>query len=190
MLRSLIFSFIFFTLITVSTCTRKQEIPVADGSTGEVPLQEFVGKTSIVMVDSGKTEWIMRTTYMVKKRNGDKTEATPVEFDYFGGKKEPQSHLTARHGETFGQTFESFFVEGNVVVTSTKGYKLKSDNLRWDKKKNQIVSDSRVHFKTLQGDMLTGIGFESDPDLENWKILKNVHGEFQNFEKRVDEGGL
>lgn len=181
---------IFFLIFFFCACGRQQNIPENSVAVGDVPLQEFTGATSLIMADSGKTEWILRTTHMTKKRIEGKAIAEPVEFDYYGGKKDPLSHLTAKRGETTGQNFESLYVEGDVKVSSNKGYRLQAQNLRWNKKTNRITTNDRVHFTTRQGDLLTGVGFVSDPDLENWKILKDVKGEFQHFEKRMDDGAL
>lgn len=177
-------------LPVIFNCTKKKTIPRKSEKTGEVPVQEFIGETSLIMADSGRTQWILNSTHMYKKRENGITIAEPVEFIYYGGKSKPQSHVTAEHGETVGSEFSSFYVEGKVYVRSEKGYRLRTDHLRWDKKQNKITSDAFVRFTTRQGDVLTGTGFVSDADLDNWEILHNVKGEFHEFEKRMDEGGI
>ena len=176
--------------ISFMSCTDKHIIPHAEKESGEPLMQEFIGNTQIIMTDSGHTEWLLTTTHMKKRQNDNKTIAIPVGFDYYDGKEKPQSHVAANYGETVGSNFEDFLVKGKVRVTSLKGYKLKAEDLHWNKRANKITSEGRVYFTTLQGDVLTGIGFASDPDLENWQILKDVTGVFQKFEKRMDKGGI
>ena len=61
--------------------------------------------------------------------------------------------------------------EGNVVVVSDSGVTLYTELLRWDHKKERILSDVFIKLVSEQ-DTLTGIGFESDSDLENWTIFE------------------
>ena len=67
---------------------------------------------------------------------------------------------------------------GNVVVLSDSGVTLYTDTLSWDNVKEKVFTDDRVMFITEQKDTLYGIGFESDIELNNWKILKPT-GVFQ-----------
>lgn len=170
------------------TCGKRQQIPKSNIVQDKIPVQEFTGQTTMLMTDSGRTQWVLRTPHIVREGERDRMVARPVEFDYYGGQKKVVSHLTAKYGEADGAEFESFFVRDSVRVSSSKGYRLEANDLRWDQKGNRVVSDGRVRFTTKQGDVLRGKGFVSDPDLENWKILSDVQGEFQQFEKRMDKG--
>ncbi|MFL3024277.1 MAG: LPS export ABC transporter periplasmic protein LptC [Candidatus Neomarinimicrobiota bacterium] len=67
---------------------------------------------------------------------------------------------------------------GNVVVLSDSGVTLYTDTLSWDNVKEKVFTDDRVIFITEQKDTLYGVGFESDIELNNWKILKPT-GVFQ-----------
>jgi LPS export ABC transporter protein LptC len=59
---------------------------------------------------------------------------------------------------------------GNVVVVSKDGEELKSPHLRYDPTRNEISSDSA--FTLTQGERVTkGIGFVSNPDMTNMRIL-------------------
>ena len=61
---------------------------------------------------------------------------------------------------------------GNVVAISDSGITLHTDTLYWDAKNEKMSTEDSVMITTLKKDTLYGIGFESDSDLENWKILK------------------
>ncbi|MBC8214739.1 MAG: LPS export ABC transporter periplasmic protein LptC [Candidatus Marinimicrobia bacterium] len=65
--------------------------------------------------------------------------------------------------------FEAF---SNVVVISDSGLTLRTEKLFWDNRYKLITSKDSVLFTTESKDTLQGIGFESDMDLSNWKILK------------------
>ena len=61
---------------------------------------------------------------------------------------------------------------GNVYVVSDSGYTLTTSALVWDNRYEMIVAEDSVMFTHSEGDTLYGIGFESDIDLERFKIFK------------------
>ncbi len=61
---------------------------------------------------------------------------------------------------------------GNVYVVSDSGYTLATSKLLWDNRYEMIVAEDSVMFTHHAGDTLYGIGFESDIDLERFKIFK------------------
>jgi LPS export ABC transporter protein LptC len=64
---------------------------------------------------------------------------------------------------------------GNVVVTSTKGERLTSNHLRYTEARDEISSDSA--FTIVRGrDVQRGIGFRSDPNLNDFRCLSACSG--------------
>ena len=61
---------------------------------------------------------------------------------------------------------------GNVSVVSDSGYTLTTSNILWDNRYEMIVAEDSVMFTHPAGDTLYGVGFESDIDLEQFKIFK------------------
>ena len=61
---------------------------------------------------------------------------------------------------------------GNVVAVSDSGITLYTDTLIWDSKKEKMSTDNPIMLTTQKNDTLYGIGFESDSDLQNWKVIK------------------
>ena len=61
---------------------------------------------------------------------------------------------------------------GNVYVVSDSGYTLTTSELLWDNRYEMIVAEDSIMFTHHKGDTLYGIGFESDIDLERFKIFK------------------
>ena len=61
---------------------------------------------------------------------------------------------------------------GNVHVISDSGYTLTTSNILWDNRYKMIVAEDSVMFTDVEGDTLYGIGFESDIDLERFKIYR------------------
>ncbi len=82
--------------------------------------------------------------------------------------------LTSRRG-TYHTASGMMVARGNVVVTSTDGRTLKSEELRFDQSRNEIASDS-AFVLTEPNRRLQGIGFRSDPNLQNVHVLKTLSG--------------
>ena len=61
---------------------------------------------------------------------------------------------------------------GNVYVVSDSGYTLTTSKILWDNRYEMIVAEDSVMFTHPAGDTLYGVGFESDIDLERFKIFK------------------
>ena len=66
----------------------------------------------------------------------------------------------------------SFNAFGNVKVISDSGFVLSTNSIYWDRNYNKVISNDSIRFTTEKNDTLYGLGFESDTDLSNWKILK------------------
>jgi LPS export ABC transporter protein LptC len=67
------------------------------------------------------------------------------------------------------QVLEGF---GNVVVTSTDGRRLSSNHLRYTQSRNEISSDS-AYTMVRGNDTQRGIGFISDPNLNEFRCLRS-----------------
>jgi LPS export ABC transporter protein LptC len=71
--------------------------------------------------------------------------------------------------------------KGNVVVVNPQGNRLETEELFWDRKSSKVASERFVRL-VREDDVLTGVGFESDPNLERYRIEREVRAS-------VREGG-
>lgn len=60
----------------------------------------------------------------------------------------------------------------NIIVESDSGVTLFTDTLTWDNEKEIIFTNDSVMITTESNDTLYGIGFQSDINMEQWKILQ------------------
>jgi len=97
-----------------------------------------------------------------------------VKVDFFDTEGTHTSTLTAKSGNLNEQN-NDVEAQGNVVVVSDSGVTLFTEHLFWNQKTEKIVSEVDVMITTDNGDTLYGTGFESDPELANWKITE-LHG--------------
>lgn len=71
----------------------------------------------------------------------------------------------------------------SVILTSSEGKKLETEELIWDENKNKIYTDKKVIITTGK-EVIEGKGFESNPDFSEYSISK-IHGIF-NFETSTE----
>ena len=65
---------------------------------------------------------------------------------------------------------------GNVVIQRKDGNRLETPQLVFDNARNQIYSDSSFTWTNPKKDILTGIGFESDPKMTNLRCMRSCKG--------------
>jgi LPS export ABC transporter protein LptC len=140
-------------------------------TSGELPDQE-VSDFMVTETDAGKPEWTLhaRSAAMFNARNV--LSARGVRIDFFDEKGERSSTLTAREGEMH-QIRRDMEARGNVVLQTTEGTRMSTESLRFLNRTQKIVSDEFVRVER-QGDVLTGYGFESDPELKHFEFKRQV----------------
>ena len=94
-----------------------------------------------------------------------------VDADFFNEEEVFTTNLKSLVAEIDEE--EDFLVAiGNVVVVTDSGVTLFTDTLSWDNQKEKVFTSDSVIFITKKKDTLYGIGFESDIELNNWRILQ------------------
>ena len=94
-----------------------------------------------------------------------------VEADFFN---EMGNHKSVLYSDSarINEKSNNLHAIGNVFVVSDSGYTLTTSNLLWDNRYRMIIAEDSVMFTTTDGDTLYGVGFESDMDLERWRISR------------------
>src|SRR5262245_60153256 len=160
------------TALTVSLagCERRGRVDPSV-TTGELPDQE-VADFSVTETDQGRPQWTMyaRSASMFSSRN--LIVAHGVRVDFFGEDGARSSTLTAREGELH-QLRRNMVARGNVVLQTSEGTRMSTEQLRFLNREQKIVSDDFVRVER-GGDVLTGVGFESDPRLEHFEFKRQV----------------
>ena len=94
-----------------------------------------------------------------------------VSIDFFDADKKHISNLYADKAEINERT-NFLRAISNIMVQSDSGVTLFTDTLSWDSTKELIFTEDSVMITTENNDTLYGIGFESNVNMERWKILK------------------
>ena len=92
-------------------------------------------------------------------------------MDFFDANEEHMSCLSSDKAEINERT-DFLRAINNIIVESDSGVTLFTDTLSWDNDRELIFTNDSVMITTETNDTLYGIGFESDVNMERWKILK------------------
>jgi LPS export ABC transporter protein LptC len=140
-------------------------------ASGELPDQE-VSDFVVTETDAGRPQWTLyaRDAAIYNPRNT--IVARGVRVDFFDDQGKQNSTLTAREGE-MNQRTRDMVARGNVVLQTTEGTRMSTEELRFLNQKQRIVSDLLVRVEG-KGTVLTGVGFESDPGLKHYEFKRKV----------------
>jgi LPS export ABC transporter protein LptC len=162
--------------LLAGACGRQDHVvprPVA----GEMPSEE-VRDFSLEESNEGRLEWVLHSDYAASYAQRGVIEARDVAIDFFDEHGRTYSHLTAREGVVH-QPSNDMEARGQVVVTTTDGVRIETDALRFLNREQRITSDSFVRL-TRHGDVVTGVGFESDPSLTHFTLKHEVKARVQS----------
>ncbi|MDQ4080020.1 MAG: LPS export ABC transporter periplasmic protein LptC [Gemmatimonadota bacterium] len=101
-------------------------------------------------------------------------ELRGVHLTFYTRTGERNSVLTSREG-TYNMRQSKMEARGNVVVVSEDGRRLTSEQLRYDQTRNEISSDS-AFVLTEPDRRIEGIGFTSDPNMNNVRVHRLIEG--------------
>jgi len=164
----IIFIFLFLNLNCTEFETEKSVTPTED-----YPDQES-WDNNIYFQRDGKRLAVLTAGYIAKYFKKKHTLLQEgVKVDFYGEDGELKSVLTSSEGKVFDERSD-MVATGNVIVKSTNGTTLYTEELHWVNKEGKISSNVPVKI-TTEGDTLYGDTFKSDPDLINYEIT-NARG--------------
>ena len=157
-------------LLGLCFCWTCSEIPeeVEASKESDFPDQES-WNSEIVLTKEGRKNAIIVAGHLLRYQ--DRSEIfmdDTVRVDFYNAEQSHLSHLVSLSAEVNEQT-NDLIARGNVSVESDSGVTLYTEEIRWDHGEEKIISEVEIMLVTDQ-DTLTGVGFESDSNLENWLI--------------------
>lgn len=165
--------YILILIISVGCINDNKEtaLPI---STDDYPDQESWDATIMITKEAntigylkaGKIEKYSKKNITILKEN--------IKIDFYNNEGQHTSVLTSEGGKVFDLN-QDMLAYGHVVVISDSGMTLYTDTLKWDNKKQKIISEVSIMITTEEGDTLYGDSFISDPNLRNREII-NPHG--------------
>jgi LPS export ABC transporter protein LptC len=147
--------------------------PAAPRREGAVPEQQFFDYR-LIESRAGVRQWVLQSHEMQKFADQDDVVLVAVTMDFHRDGAH-FSTLTSDSGRANLQT-RNVHTWGNVVVVTDDGKRLETEELFFDNTTQKITNDvfNRI---TDQGDVVTGIGLETDPDLEYIELKRDVQAE-------------
>ena len=108
---------------------------------------------------------------LYKKSNEMALLVGNVEANFFN---EDGNHMSILYSDSarINEQSNNLNANGNVYVVSDSGYTLTTNKLFWDNRYKMIIAEDSVMFTTTEGDTMYGVGFESDMDLDQWRIFR------------------
>lgn len=152
----------------------------------ERPQMLFTDTTLLDSYDKSIQNWKLKTAYLERWADKEIVFVRPVFVDIFDSVGERVAFLRADSGR-LDMKFTYVYAYGHVYALTPKGASVRADSLLWNKADNLVRTESYVRVVSEDGDVLQGKGFESDAKMDNWRILANVTGIFQDAAKRLKE---
>jgi LPS export ABC transporter protein LptC len=152
-----------------AACGDTQGPPVASQALLPDSAEQLMIGVSFFLTDGGVRRVNVRADTLLTYDDNTREELRKVTATFFTPEGVQDAVLTADQG-AHSSRLGTMEARGNVVVVSKDGEQLQSPHLRYDPSRNEISSDSA--FTLTQGERVTkGIGFVSNPDMTNMRIL-------------------
>lgn len=176
---------LFFAVAFWACAPAEEDLPL-DFEPAERPMMLFSDTTLLDFYEKDRLSWKVKTAYLERWGGTEKIFAKPILADIFDSLGERSAFLRADSG-TLDTRMNYVYAYGHVYALTPKGASVRADSLLWNKKDDRVKTESYVRVVSENGDVLQGKGFESDTRMDDWRILSEVTGIFQDAAKRLKE---
>ena len=164
-------------LSAVSIATGCQEPgatpPVAARAVTDSADQTMFG-VRLVLSNLGIQRALLQADTAYTYQDNTRTELRVVRSTFYTETGVKEGTLTSREG-TYDSRSGTMEARGNVIVIAEDGRRLETPQLRYDPQRNEISGDS-AFVLTRPGDILTGVGFTTDPNLTRIRVDSAASG--------------
>jgi len=160
--------------VAAAACTSGKQPPLAAHNAMADSADQVLFHTKSVLTDGGvmKAEVYSDTAYVFD--DNTRIEMRGVRTIFYTATGARNAVLTSHQG-TYNTRSNNMEARGDVVVVSEDGRRLTTPVLRYAQGRNEISSDSSFTL-TDPTRQMTGIGFISDPNMNNMRCLKSCAG--------------
>jgi LPS export ABC transporter protein LptC len=151
-------------------CDSVQESP-KPAETEKLPDQE-VTEFSLTETVGGVKSWTLFAERAEVFEAEGYSKVYGVRILFYDNKGEVTSVLTSQRGRVDDKS-KDLQAFGDVLVETSDSVTLRTRSLHWDNRRAKIWSDEFVTV-TREREVVTGYGFDSDPDLRNAQIRSRV----------------
>jgi LPS export ABC transporter protein LptC len=165
------------TIASLTACSSKKQPPVATHSPLADSADQVMYGARFNLTDKGleRAQLEADTAYFFE--DNTRIELDKVHTTFYTATGAKDAVLTSQHG-TYNSRTSNMVARKDVVVVSEDGRRLTTQELLYSQQRNEIASDS-AFVLTEPDRRVEGIGFRSDPNMKNIKILKGASGVFR-----------
>ena len=157
-----------------AACTSKTQPPVATHSPLADSADQVMYGARFNLTDNGLERAHLESDTAYFFEDNTRIELERVHTTFFTTTGAKDAVLTSDRG-TYNSRTSNMVARQNVVVVTEDGRRLTTPELMYNQQQNQISSDS-AFVMTEPNRRLEGVGFRSDPDMKNIRILKGASG--------------
>ena len=132
--------------------------------------QVIFGQRTLI-TDNGLNRALIHSDTAYFFDENTRTDMRIVDGIFFDSQGNKDAVLTARTG-LYNERLHSLEARGDVAITAIDGRRLETPFVRFDQRMNVISSESTFTMTETGGRVLHGIGFQTDPDLNNIRVTK------------------
>ena len=155
-------------------CSSKKQPPVAAHSPLADSADQVMFNARFNLTDKGLQRAQLESDTAYFFEDNTRIELEKVHTTFFTATGAKNAVLTSDRG-TFNSRTNNMVARKKVLVVSEDGRRLTTPELIYNQQRNEISSDS-AFVMTEPNRRLEGIGFRSDPDMKNIRILKGASG--------------
>jgi len=157
-----------------AACSPKKQPPVAAHSPLADSADQVMYGARFNLTDKGLERAQLESDTAYFFEDNTRIELEKVHTTFFTATGAKNAVLTSERG-TYNSRTNNMVARKNVVVVSEDGRHLTTPELIYNQQRNEISSDS-AFVMTDPTRRIEGIGFRSDPDMKNIKVLKGASG--------------
>jgi LPS export ABC transporter protein LptC len=161
-------------ILVLSACAEKKALPTARGSALADSADQIMFGLDFLLTSAGVSRARLRADTAYFFDDNTRIELEKVHTTFFNPSGVKDAVLTSERG-THLQRLGNMLARKNVVVVSEDGRRLTTQELLYSTGRNEISSDS-AFVLTEPNRRLEGVGFRSDPNMTNIRILKGASG--------------
>jgi LPS export ABC transporter protein LptC len=157
-----------------AACDTKKQPPVAAHSPLADSADQVMYGARFRLTDAGISRALLLADTAYFFDDNTRTELENVNTTFFNSTGAKDAVLTSRRG-TYNSRTSNMVARKDVLVVSEDGRRLTTSELIYNQQRNEISSDS-AFVMTEPNRRIQGIGFRSDPNMNNIQILKGASG--------------
>ncbi len=155
-------------------CDDKAQPPVVGRASPADSADQVMFKARFNLTDNGLSRAELTADSAFFFDDNTRVELRSVATTFYTTSGARDAYLTSRRG-TYMSRLGNMLARDSVVVVTEEGRRLVTPELKYDQALNQISSDSSFVL-TEPGRRLEGVGFRSDPNMQNVRILRTKSG--------------